>query len=478
MIVESRADSQAQDLGLHRESTLQAQAQTAQSLAQVELRRRVWATCVILDRWYGAALGIPLLVDLLDCDVLLPAPYDILCDAEPSSWPIDPSFVALAEHLKLSVLVGRVLKTIYSPTGLKHATDSQLESLMADMTSWLEQLPEELKFKGTESSFTAGELKSIKFWHRLTALGLLHMSYAALQFLFWRVFMRITYNCPHHISFRLNIQNWNRLVNWSREAIEWLGQNDEALDTLFIYSYTATSCALVQYHTWARRRDPAALEALRVIKEIVLKWETVVQPDQMSIRRKTCETMTLLYEAALKTNPESTEDKSDRPIAVNPTAGVSTRDPFGRAVFVKDSNRLHGGIWVAQSEEDREASGIQLDECILANELPGGLDNADLGNDGGDVHDQLHQPHPLPLPPQFEEVQNAPNLNPQIDFDEFPGNEQVLRSEAPNVGEDFSKVSWSSCIFSPETWVSGTVGSMRIFWMGCRSTDLIFLHGR
>jgi hypothetical protein len=149
------ADHQAQDLGLHRESHVRAQ--TPKDLAYVELRRRIWATCVIMDRWYGAALGIPLMVDLLDCDVLLPAGYDIIQDQNPSTWPIEPSFLALTEHLKLSILVGRVLKTIYSPTGLKHATDEQLYSILEDMRAWKEGLPEGLRFEGSKSSFATGE---------------------------------------------------------------------------------------------------------------------------------------------------------------------------------------------------------------------------------------------------------------------------------------------------------------------------------
>lgn len=113
-----------------------------------------------MDRWYGAALGIPLLVDLLDCDVLLPAPYEIIPDADPSTWPIEPAYMALSEHLKLSILIGRVLKTIYSPTGLKHATDAQLESLRADMEAWITGLPEELKYKGPRSSHAAGQWRN------------------------------------------------------------------------------------------------------------------------------------------------------------------------------------------------------------------------------------------------------------------------------------------------------------------------------
>jgi len=106
------------------------------------------------------------------------------------------------------------------------------------------------------------------------------MAHAALQFLFWRVFMRITYICPPHLNFRLDPYQWNEMFDSSREAIEYLSVNDETLDTVFIYAYTATSCALVQYHTWARRRDPGALETLKMIKETAVRWEKLVQPGE------------------------------------------------------------------------------------------------------------------------------------------------------------------------------------------------------
>ena len=229
---------------------------------------------------YGAALGIPLMVDLLDCDVLLPAPYEIVPDSEPSSWRIEPSYLYLAEHLKLSILIGRVLKAIYSPTGLKHATDEQLQSIFADMTNWKQNLPNELKFRGAETPPAAGELVPPEYESELTCLGLLHMSHAALQFLFWRVFMRITYVVPSHLNFRLSVNAWTTMMNNSAEALQWLSANDTALDTVFIFAYTATSCALIQYHTWARRKDANALELLRLVKETATRWEVEVQPGE------------------------------------------------------------------------------------------------------------------------------------------------------------------------------------------------------
>ncbi|WVQ63363.1 uncharacterized protein L199_001516 [Kwoniella botswanensis] len=356
----------AQDLGLHRESALRAQG--PQDLAYVELRRRVWATCVIMDRWYGAALGIPLLIDLLDCDVLLPAPYAISSLTEPSEWPLEPDFMALSEHLKLSILIGRVLKMIYSPTGLKHATDAQLAGLVSDMEKWKEQLPEELQFQGKESPHVA---------------GLLHLGYTALQFLFWRVFMRITYSCPPHLTFCVKVSHWSKMIAWSRDALEWLDANDDALDTLFVFPYAATSCALIQYHTWARRGDSVALDTLKLVKETATRWEHAVQPDQMSIRRKTCETMTLLYEAALKTDPDSQENRMAPKLPANPTAGVIPRQGgFSKLQFKKDESMKGGGVFVAESETERNLSGLNRGDVVLSS----GIDP----EQAQDLQDQAH----------------------------------------------------------------------------------------
>ncbi|WRT70727.1 uncharacterized protein IL334_007725 [Kwoniella shivajii] len=405
----------AQDLGLHRESAIRATG--PKDLAYMELRRRVWATCVIMDRWYGAALGIPLLIDLLDCDVLLPAPYNILPHAEPSEWPIDTNFMALTEHLKLSIIIGRTLKVCYSPTGLKHVTDAQLEGIVDDMESWRAALPEELVFEGVGSSHVA---------------ALLHFGYTALQFLFWRLFTRITHSCPPHLTFSLELSHWSKMIKWSKDALEWLDVNDDALDTLFIFPYAATSCALIQYHTWARRGDSDSLGALKLVKETATKWENTVQPDQMSIRRKTCETMTLLYEAALKTDPDSQENHVPPKMPANPTPGVFPRQGgFGRVQFQKDGNRQGGGVFVADSEEDRNLSGVKETDVILSSQIPDsqnsrsagtaqrsnphrGPKNPEQGNLEGKEQTQLGNSRTGGGEVSDRQIQHPSNFNPQI----------------------------------------------------------------
>jgi len=81
--------------------------------------------------------------------------------------------------------------------------------------------------------------------------------------------------------------------------------------------------------------------------------------------------MTLLYEAALKTNPD-VEEPRDRPAAINPTAGVSPRTAVGRAVWIKDETRKGGGIWVAKTERERQEAGVPPDCCLLEDELEPG----------------------------------------------------------------------------------------------------------
>ena len=92
------------------------------------------------------------MVDVLDCDVRLPTPDD----------PVDPALALtkpncyLAELIKLSILLGKVTKTIYSPSGLVHATDSVISQLLLELDLWRENLHPDLKFKGPTSILPAG----------------------------------------------------------------------------------------------------------------------------------------------------------------------------------------------------------------------------------------------------------------------------------------------------------------------------------
>ncbi|KAG1754413.1 fungal-specific transcription factor domain-containing protein [Suillus lakei] len=298
----------AQDLGLHR----------AESVKQsVELRRRLWGACVICDRWTSLTYGHPYMIDVQDCDARLPSSGD-------------PNDLYMDELVRLSVILGRVLKTIYSPSGLMFTTDDMLYNLLSDLESWKTNLPENLQYRGSDTPQDA---------------GLLHLLYCSVCMIFWRVFMRISYACPAHLKFGLTVETWTSLVQLTSESIDWLDTHERMYDVWLLVPYAATSCALVQYHTWARRQDGEAAAKLRKLRDCVRRWEGSISPDHMSARRKTAEIIALLYEAT-----QGPHLPLDQPPLLNPTGGVTGKRALSGLEYKKDPSRPGGGFFVAHGE--------------------------------------------------------------------------------------------------------------------------------
>ncbi|KAF9513131.1 hypothetical protein BS47DRAFT_991537 [Hydnum rufescens UP504] len=310
----------AQDLGLHRAEAVQT---------DIQLRRRLWSACVITDRWYGLIFGLPLMIDVHDCDARLPGP-ELIAGHPPlsaSEAEYATSLAFMGEFVKLSVILGKVTKTIYSPTGLIHTTDEALERLLEELDRFIANLPPILRFTGRDSSIFA---------------GLLQLFYVSVCMMFWRVFARIQYTVPSHLKFCLTVERWTDLTDRSATVIEWLDGHETIYDSWFFVAYSVTSCALIQYHTWARRKDTDAQDALRRLRDCVKRWDGSVEPGHMSSRRKTTEIISLLYEAT-----QSPVSRNFWPL--NPTPGVEARNnPEVDAIqFRKDPTRPGGGLFVA-----------------------------------------------------------------------------------------------------------------------------------
>ncbi|KAG6860597.1 hypothetical protein C0995_009487 [Termitomyces sp. Mi166 len=316
----------AQDLGLHR----------AESVKQtVELRRRLWGACLISDRWQvdpvtsslltSLTYGHPFMIDVQDCDARLPSSGD-------------PNELYMDELVRLSVILGRVLKTIYrccsfvnissfdtddilSPSGLSFTTDDMLYALLSDMEAWKAGLPEQLKFRGPETPRTA-------------------------------------------------VEQWSKLVALTGEAIDWLEANDYLYDVWLLVAYAATSCALVQYHTWARRKDDEAAAKLRKLRDTVRRWEGSISPDHMSARRKTAEIIALLYEATQGPHPTVMEAPP-----LNPTGGVTVKTPVSGLDYKKDPTRPGGGVFIATGQAAREGDfqGVPAGVVISSSESESNL---------------------------------------------------------------------------------------------------------
>lgn len=322
----------AQDLGLHRDASGR---DDIDSFAHyLEQKRRIWGACVTADRLVSIALGHPLAIDLTDCDVRLPSPHEVT--RFPTDLPSLPGedrpFGFNTEMLKLAILFGRVQKTIYSPTGLMKATDEEITGLLSDIDQWRENLPDNLRYAGPNSS---------------PSVGILQLAFSCIQMLFFRVFMRISYSCPQHLKFSLTIERMTSLIRWSRESIDWVDQSgDLYLDTMQFVSYALVFCATVQYHSWVRRGDEEGLKSLLKLKETVSRGKNAdsSKPD-LSLRGKTAEIIGLLHEAASGqwANTPSTGN-------LNPTAGVVNRrtaDSVKGIIWRNAPGRPGGGAYEA-----------------------------------------------------------------------------------------------------------------------------------
>ena len=144
----------AQDIGLHRETP-------SASPQEAEQRRRIWAGCIIVDRWVSAAYGLPMTIDLADCDRACPSfeEWTALPDATVCRTPAGSSTMLFARHMfALSLLLGKVFKLLYSATGVRYVTDDQLESIQEELDYWDASLPKTLRFTGANSSVDAGKI--------------------------------------------------------------------------------------------------------------------------------------------------------------------------------------------------------------------------------------------------------------------------------------------------------------------------------
>ncbi|KAG2176165.1 hypothetical protein INT43_005398 [Umbelopsis isabellina] len=105
----------AQELGMHRSS-----ASWKIPASEIETRHRIYYACYIMDRWIGARFGKPLTILDRDFDTGFPSAYevsDVAGDIESNHTKDDqePVYLAFLHLIKLSEILGRVLKALYAP---------------------------------------------------------------------------------------------------------------------------------------------------------------------------------------------------------------------------------------------------------------------------------------------------------------------------------------------------------------------------
>lgn len=258
----------AQGLGLHRESVMQERADD-----HTELRRRIWGGCIIADRWIAAMVritssrrrnahadlltrarsqyGLPQMIDISDCDRLFPCVHEVRPGAEVNQDR--KPYAANVSMIELSILLGRVLKTLYSPTGILNVTDELAHGLLADLQAWRDDLPPECKFDG-ESSTVAG--------------GWLHLCSVPVFFLLYRPFMRISFTCPENLTFAVTVPAFNALLEHAKEAINWVNRHESVLEGFPCGLYALFVACLIQVGVKAQPVVSSSTDALPIVSRL------------------------------------------------------------------------------------------------------------------------------------------------------------------------------------------------------------------
>ncbi|KAG0175939.1 hypothetical protein DFQ28_007973 [Apophysomyces sp. BC1034] len=104
----------AQDLGLHRSC-----AHWKLPASEIETRHRVFHACYILDRWMSVRAGKPLTILDRDFDTAMPSLYEV-SDTDGTTAKNEPIYRSFNLMIKLSEILGRVIKAMYAPKA-KHA---------------------------------------------------------------------------------------------------------------------------------------------------------------------------------------------------------------------------------------------------------------------------------------------------------------------------------------------------------------------
>ncbi|KAG6909434.1 hypothetical protein DXG01_000588 [Tephrocybe rancida] len=152
----------AQDLGMHRSADGWARAELGGKLFgdwELQERKRIWYTCVIMDVYVSTYIGRPLMIFERDFDTPMPNDDDPeeLEDWTPSTIPENtempaPASPATANHIpriltcpRLAGILGMIVQAIYAvrPALSRHSEAQFLEGLL---DKWYIGLPENLRY--------------------------------------------------------------------------------------------------------------------------------------------------------------------------------------------------------------------------------------------------------------------------------------------------------------------------------------------
>ncbi|KAG0149458.1 hypothetical protein CROQUDRAFT_720986 [Cronartium quercuum f. sp. fusiforme G11] len=224
----------AQSLGMHRRSTLEDKP-----AGFSRLRRRVWSCCIIADRWVSVMFGLPMAIDLADCDLIFPEPAEI------------GTFDEATAMVELSIILGKIVKLLHSPSGTANVSETDRSGLAMELERWHARLP--------------GPVQNVD-----------HLRFYAVPVRFL-----LTGPGPE-------------LEAESAASIAWVERQPAVLEAYAISLYSFFICCLLQYQAHLRKPTQASLSLLgRALASI----EVIENPDCF-VRQRVIDVVRALHRSA------------------------------------------------------------------------------------------------------------------------------------------------------------------------------------
>ncbi|KIR75240.1 hypothetical protein CNBG_9317 [Cryptococcus deuterogattii R265] len=317
--------------------------QPARGTVVGESDARIWQCAAIIDQWNTARYGVRPLVHKFSSSL-----------ATPSTDLIDNKFF---QHLySLSTVLRRIIDRVYGVEGLKNTKDEDLLQIAEEVLRWKSDLPRDLQFTGESSSLPS---------------GILHILHTAVMILLYRPFMRWSFIVPQYLSFDLNLEVWTLVCPAARSSLEWAANLRDPSELLFFGPYALGLSCLIQYHSYARRREWDGVVVLeRLLTNGIEKWaprwaHLPLQAAQLSI-------VQLLYSSTQRILPSSFHHSNTSTRGLNPTPGIFNRlseTAVNGITFLKDPSHPKGGVLVATRQAAREVRDLPPGTVIIGGPL-------------------------------------------------------------------------------------------------------------
>ncbi|WWC93139.1 uncharacterized protein L201_008106 [Kwoniella dendrophila CBS 6074] len=314
---------------------------------EAEADQRIWRCAVILDQWNAARTGSRPII----------SPTFLLNDL-PDAAQSENSFF---HHLfSLTLILTRVLALLYGPSGINKTKNHEIQDVKLRLLRWKEELPSVLRFHGSWSSLPS---------------GILHLLHTTATFLLYRPFMRWSFICPSHIDLSLDIPVWSDLNPATRQSLEWATNQDELADLLFFGPYALGLMSIIQYHSYARRREWDGVVILEKFRETASRWIEGWGEGRMPLQTSQLQVISLLYACVQKASQEgrTSYDLTSSRIGLNPTPGVLNRLPetvIHGVTFLRDPTHPRGGVLIATQKAAQEIKDLPPDTVIIGGPPP------------------------------------------------------------------------------------------------------------